>query len=258
MVFPYKHVLLIGATAGIGKGMAERLIKAGIKDRLDAFAREHGERKAQSLVFDITKTEETPKFAADVMSTSPDIDCIFFNAGVQGQYDFSQPEKVDFAKFAAEFTVNFTSCVALVVAFLPLLAKEKFKAGLIFTGTHLAIIPASSLSAYSASKAALNSFILCLRDQLRNTNVDVIEIFPPVVQTELHDYMGKEVGRNMGMPLNLFTEEVFKGLSSGSDQIIIGNIGPGAGIIPREEFLALVDKRRSAFTALVKVMRGEK
>jgi short-subunit dehydrogenase involved in D-alanine esterification of teichoic acids len=145
----------------------------------------------------------------------------------------------------------------------------------ISTGTHLSIVPASPLAAYSASKAALNSFVLCLRDQLRNTNVDVIEISPSVVQSkclpqncrsntclhviaELHDYMGEEVGRNLGMPLNVFTEEAFQGLSSGSDQIIIGTLGPGAGIISSDEFKTLFDKRRSTFTSLAKVMRGEK
>lgn len=70
--------------------------------------------------------------------------------------------------------------------------------------------------------------------------------------------MGEEVGRNMGMPLGVFTEEAFRGLSSGSDQISIGTLGPGAGIIPSEEFDALVDKRRSTFTALARLMRGEK
>ena len=69
--------------------------------------------------------------------------------------------------------------------------------------------------------------------------------------------MGEEDGRKVGMPLDAFTEEAFKALSSGNDQIIIGNIGPGVGIIPREEFNALVDKQRSTFTALAKLMRGE-
>ena len=70
--------------------------------------------------------------------------------------------------------------------------------------------------------------------------------------------MGEDIGRNMGMPLQVFTEEAFKGLSSGSDEIIIGNLGPGSGIVPKEEFHAFVGKRRSIFTLLAKTMRGEK
>lgn len=59
------------------------------------------------------------------------------------------------------------------------------------------------------------------------------------------------------MPLDAFTEQAFKELSSGNDQIIIGNLGPGAGIIPRGEFNSLVDKRRKIFNSLAKLMRGE-
>jgi short-subunit dehydrogenase involved in D-alanine esterification of teichoic acids len=61
------------------------------------------------------------------MSSSPDIDCVFFNAGIQGHYNFSQPEKVDLAKFIAEINVNFTSYVALTHAILPYLMKETSK-----------------------------------------------------------------------------------------------------------------------------------
>lgn len=66
--------------------------------------------------------------------------------------------------------------------------------------------------------------------------------------------MGEEVGRKLGMPLDAFLEEALQGLASGSDQIIIGNIGP----VPMEEFVALVNKRRSIFTTFAKLMRGEK
>ena len=73
MAFPYKHVLLVGATAGIGKGLADRFIKEGVKvtavgrrqDRLDEFVKAHGESKADSVAFDISKLDQTPKFAAE-------------------------------------------------------------------------------------------------------------------------------------------------------------------------------------------------
>lgn len=52
------------------------------------------------------------------MHVSPDIDCLFLNAGVQRRYDFSQPEKVDLAEFHSEMSVNFSSFVDLSHAFL--------------------------------------------------------------------------------------------------------------------------------------------
>lgn len=79
MAVPYKHVLLIGATSGIGKGLADRLIAAGAKvtavgrrqDKLDAFVAQHGESKANAVAFDITKYELIPKFAAEFVANHP-------------------------------------------------------------------------------------------------------------------------------------------------------------------------------------------
>jgi NAD(P)-dependent dehydrogenase (short-subunit alcohol dehydrogenase family) len=61
------------------------------------------------------------------------------------------------------------------------------------TGSNLAIIPAAMLPAYSASKAALNAFVLCLRDQLSGTNVNVIELSPPPVQSKSRRRQSKEL-----------------------------------------------------------------
>jgi short-subunit dehydrogenase involved in D-alanine esterification of teichoic acids len=66
-----------------------------------------------------------------VTQTYPDIDCLFLNAGVQGSYDFSEPEKVDLKAFFAEFNLNFTSLVTLTHAFLPFLQSKKTQTSLI-------------------------------------------------------------------------------------------------------------------------------
>jgi short-subunit dehydrogenase involved in D-alanine esterification of teichoic acids len=257
--FPYKRVVLIGATSGIGKAMADRLVREGVKvvavgrreDRLDDFVRTHGADKAGSAVFDIARKEKIPGFAAEIAEAYPDLDCVFVNAGVQRRYDFSRPEAVDLAGFNAEMNVNFTSFVALTHAFLPFLLKKK-KAGLIYTTSNLSIVPASPMPAYSASKAALNAFILCLREQLRGTSVKVVELSPPLVQTELHDAeMGPDVGRKMGMPVENFADLAYRGLASGNDQVVIGTLfGQPEGTLE-----CLIGKRRTAFEALAETMR---
>ena len=107
------------------------------------------------------------------------------------------------------------------------------------------------MPAYSASKAALNCFTLCLREQLAHAGspVKVLEISPPLVQTELHDYMGEDKGRAVGMPLDEFCDRAYDGLAKGEDQIVVGSIGP------RDEFMKLVDGRRSRFEFLTGMMR---
>lgn len=48
--------------------------------------------------------------------------------------------------------------------------------------------------------------------------------------------MGEEAGRRLGMPLNAFTEEAYKELAAGNDQIVIGSVGPA------ETFNEIIDK----------------
>ncbi|KAJ4290215.1 hypothetical protein N0V90_010430 [Kalmusia sp. IMI 367209] len=261
MSFPYKHVLLIGATSGIGKAMADKLIAEGIhitavgrrKDRLDAFVATHGSSKASSLVFDISDLESIPTFAQSAIEQYPTIDAVFLNAGIQRHYDFAKPETVDLVQFNKEITTNFISFVALTHAFLPHLLSSSGPTALIFTGTHISLVPASTMPAYSASKAALDPFILCVREQLRNTSVNVIHISPPLVQTELHDFeMGAEVGRSMGMPAAQFVEETWTELKEGKKDVYVGSIGGSS----KEQFMEIADRRAAAFERLCVLLRN--
>ena len=104
------------------------------------------------------------------MKTYPSIDCVFLNAGTVHRFDFSKPDSVDLEVFNREITVNFTSFVALTQSLVPHLLARNEPSSLIFTGTQISLVPAFSLPAYSASKAALDAFIMCLREQLRDTD----------------------------------------------------------------------------------------
>ncbi|KAH9228333.1 hypothetical protein K456DRAFT_1753767 [Colletotrichum gloeosporioides 23] len=211
MSFPYKQVLLVGATSGIGADMADKLVQEGIKviavgrrqDRLDAFVQKHGPSRADSICFDITDRAGLDNFVNEVCRKFPELDCVFINSGVQSQIRLSRPSSVDLDAFRNEVNTNFLSVVDISIKFLPKLQEKKFPTGLIFTGTHLAIIPAATLPAYSASKAAVHSYVYSLREQSRGSSTKIIEIWPPV----LHDYMGQERGRSMGMPVQEFTEK---------------------------------------------------
>ena len=124
---------MVGATSGIGLGMAEKLIRQGSKviavgrrqDRIDDFVRKHGSSKADGVAYDIDDSQNLGKFVQNVTSKNPDLDCVFLNAGVQGTYDFTKPNQVDLTAFHKEVSVNFTSFVNLSTAFLPFLQEKK-------------------------------------------------------------------------------------------------------------------------------------
>lgn len=85
---------------------------------------------------------------------------------------------------------------------------------MIYTTSGLALVPILHCPNYCSTKAALHHMILAMREQLREakSNVKVVELFPPAVQTELHDFEFGDRGKHMGMPLKDFTEEAFEGL----------------------------------------------
>ncbi len=75
-------------------------------------------------------------------------------------------------------------------------------------------MPLARNPVYCATKAAVRSFTQTLRYQLRKTNVRVIELQPPAVQTDLHDYMGahgKQASRVDGFRVGQCTDVMADG-----------------------------------------------
>jgi short-subunit dehydrogenase involved in D-alanine esterification of teichoic acids len=235
MPFNYKKVLVVGATSGIGKALATKMVSDGIfviavgrrKERLDAFVEKHGKDKADAVEFDITKLADIPQFAANIIQAHPDLDSVFLNSGIQRVFDLSKPETIDLAVVETEFTTNYLSYIHLLKVFLPHLQKQPNETSVIITTSGLAIIPIMICPNYCASKAALHHIILMLREQMKRGpgNVKVIEICPPLVQTELHDEKNQPGVQHRGppgMPIDEFLLEAWNGLSAGEESIPIG------------------------------------
>jgi len=150
-----------------------------------------------------------------------------------------------------EFTTNYLSYLALTLAFLPFLQCKNQESSIIYTTSGLALVPLVRCPNYCASKAALHHFILCLREQLKNSSIKVIELFPPAVQTELHDEKHQpslKNGRQIGMPLAQFTEEAYAGLAEGKDQVAVGTA--------KTAFDQFEWKRQEALQGMIKAMSG--
>lgn len=231
MPFQYKKVLVLGATSGIGWALAARMIENGIsviavgrrQSNLDDFSAQYSSHKSgaqvSTAVFDITNLKEIPSFAKKMFEEHPDLDCLFLNSGLQRQLDWTKPESVSLENIELEMLTNYTAYMHLIKAFLPYLTKQApTPTSMIFTTSGLALVPIITCPNYCASKAALHHMILSLRLQLKNasSNVKIIELYPPAVQTELHDAKHQpelgDKGRNMGMPIAEFTDEAWEGL----------------------------------------------
>ncbi|KAL0261941.1 hypothetical protein SLS55_003376 [Diplodia seriata] len=236
MGFSYNKVLLIGATSGIGAGLADKFVQEGVKvvavgrrkEKLDAFVAKHGGDQAASVVFDITNLSSIPRFVDEVTAAHPDIDSVFLNSGIQRGMNFTKPDKVDLGTFDLELTTNYTSFIHLTKYLLPFLQKQHNPTSIIYTTSGLALAPINFCPNYCATKAALHHFVLVLREQMKDggfASLKVIEVFPPAVQTELHDADKQpyiENGRQLGMPLADFIAETWEGLANGREQIPVG------------------------------------
>lgn len=238
----YKKALILGATSGIGEAFAAKLIANGSKvivvgrrqDRLDAFVQRHGAEIATGISFDVINLGEIQGFADKVTEAHPDLDAVIVNSGVQRSFDFTKTETLDLASLNTELTTNYTSAVYITAAFLPHLKKQS-QAHLVYISATLGLIPSMVRTPnYNASKAALHSFILNIRQQLKDgdiNNVRMVEVFPPAVQTELHDSKHQPDlvnGGEIGMPLDMYTDRMYEGLLKGDDQFAIG---PGENLL---------------------------
>lgn len=262
MPLPYKKVLVLGATSGIGHALAEKFVETGTfvivsgrrQENLDSFTSKHGKDKSDAVAFDITQLDKIPTFAADVMKSHPDLDCVFMNSGIQRGLDFSKPEKVDLDTVYDEFNTNYLSYLHLTKAFLPYLQKQKNETSIIYTTSGLALVPIMHCPNYCASKAALHHFILVLREQMKSAdgNVKIIELFPPAVQTELHDAKHQpdiKDGGKIGMPLKDFTEEAYEGLSNGQEQVAVQMVKTHMGFNSWEQ------ERQKNFYGMIEAMK---
>jgi short-subunit dehydrogenase involved in D-alanine esterification of teichoic acids len=94
-----------------------------------------------------------------------------------------------------------------------------------YTTSGLALVTLPRCLNYCATKAALHQFIMGLRAQLESSPVKVIELFPPAVQTELHDAKHQPTikdGGSIGIPLQEFVDGAWKGIVAGKDEIPVG------------------------------------
>lgn len=245
----YKKALVFGATSGIGEALAAKLITQGTsvvvvgrrQANLDEFVQAHGSEEAFPVPFDVTNLAEIPNFTQSVLTNHPDIDCVVVNAGIQRAFDFTKPESVDLNEVGLETTTNYTSAVHLTTAFLPHLKSLDRPGHIVYISATLGLIPfLIRTPIYNATKAALHSFIMAVRQQLKEDpaesykNVHLVEVFPPAVQTELHDEKHQPDlvdGGAIGMPLGEFTDKMYEGLVKGDEQFAVG---PGEALLAED------------------------
>jgi len=213
-------VLVTGGASGIGLALAQRFMQAGStvivcgrrKDKLEeARARHPG---LETHVCDLAKEKQREKLHAWVTEEHPRLNVLVNNAGIQRRVRILGES---WSETHEEIAINFEAPVHLTSLLLPHLVKQERPAILNVT-SGLAFSPMASAPIYCATKAAMHSFTLSLRHQLAGTPVQVIEVIPPAVNTDL----GGPGLHTFGVAIEEFVNAVTMGLRQGDPEIAYG------------------------------------
>jgi uncharacterized oxidoreductase len=170
---------------------------------------------------DVTDPESIRGAAQKVIAEFPGLNCVFNNAGIQRRHDFAAAKGIDDSAVLAEIQTNLLGLIRVSAEFIPHL-KTRQDAILLNVSSGLAFVPLAVFPVYCATKAAVHSFSLSLRHQLRKSGVKVIELIPPYVATELGGAAQAPAGAMTQMPLEIFIAETMKELAGDAQEIAIG------------------------------------
>jgi len=207
-------ILITGGGSGIGRGLAESLHALG-NQVVIAGRRKHALDEVvaanpgmKSLTVDITDPAQIRAFAAEAAQKFPALNVLINNAGIMRRENLAA-QQPDLADSEAIVATNLLGPIRLTAALLPHLQKQPH-AAIINVSSGLAFLPLAHTPTYCATKAAIHSYTISLRHQLRNTSIEVLELIPPYVATDLMD------GANdpRAMPLPQFIAEAMEILKS--------------------------------------------
>jgi uncharacterized oxidoreductase len=213
-------IFITGGTSGIGRALAEELhklnnqviISGRRKALLDEVTAANPGMKAVEL--DIENTESIKAVSAKLIAIFPGLNVLINNAGVM--HIDNVAASVDEQMMRSTITTNLMGPIVLTGALIEHLKRQP-AATVINVSSVLGFVPIASTAVYSATKAAMHSYSMSLRWQLRDTSVRVLELAPPWVQTDLLN--SKEEPR--AMPLADFISETIAVLGTGTDEVLV-------------------------------------
>ncbi|MBN8829866.1 MAG: SDR family oxidoreductase [Sphingomonadales bacterium] len=200
-------ILITGGGSGIGRELAQRFQDLGnqviVAGRTAASLEETiaGRANMHALTVDMSDPASIAAFAQEALSRFPQINVLINNAGIMRREDLTR--KGDTAVAEQTLITNVLGPIRLTDAFIDHLVAQE-NAAIVNTTSGLAFVPLGTAPSYSASKAALHSWTVSLREQLRG-KVEVIELAPPAVRTELTPSQSTREGY---MPLDDYAAEV--------------------------------------------------
>ena len=206
-------ILITGGGSGIGRELAHKwhdlgntVIVAGrTQASLDETAAGHA--NIHTMIVDVGDADDLARFAKKVVEVHPAINVLVNNAGIMRFEDITEERELGDAE--ATIATNLLGPIRLIDGLIEHL-KAQENAAIINVTSGLAFVPMPRTATYSATKAAMHSYTVSLRAKLEG-KIEVIELAPPAVQTELTPGQSTRAGY---MPLDEFIEETMLGFTA--------------------------------------------
>jgi uncharacterized oxidoreductase len=233
-------VVVTGGASGIGLALAERFLKAG-SDVIICGRRAEKLREARAShpgfktqVADVSTASGREALAAWVVKEFPQTNILVNNAGIQRRIQFADSEPWE--QTHQEIAANLEAPIHLSRLFIPHMLTLQ-RAAIINVTSGLSFSPLAAVPVYCATKAALHSYTLSLRQQLKDTPIRVVEIIPPAVDTDL----GGPGLHTFGANVNEFADDVMEKVQAGAAEAAYG-FSEQASHASREELDAIFQR----------------
>ena len=214
-----KTALVTGGTDGIGAELIRQLRAKGVTVITQGRNAERvtATRAAgfEVIAADLSQPEGVKTLADAVAGRT--IDILVNNAGAGVDHDFREAEP-DLAAADSTVFLNLNAPIHLITKLMGTL-KARPEAMIVNVTSGLAIAPMAGSPVYCATKAALRSYTMALRAQLKDTQVRVLEVLPPVVDTRMTAALSS--GK---LPVAECARQIISAMERGTDEANVGQV----------------------------------
>jgi uncharacterized oxidoreductase len=213
-------IFITGGGSGIGRGLAEALHKRGNKVIISGRRKQNLQETLDanpgmdSVVLDVNDPQQVKQTVNDIITKYPSLNVVINNAGIMLP-DVAEGE-VDEELLVSTVSTNLLAPIRITSAFVDHLKKQPV-ATVAYVSSVVAFVPLAITAVYSATKAAIHSYAMSQRYKLRNSSVEVLEIAPPWVRTDLMNSREEE----RAMPLDDFIAQTMTALETSTTEALV-------------------------------------